>query len=154
MFGQAEQEIRARDGAAAQFREVAQIDADREPIVPEHSDGLLQMRKGEAGFAADVDDVGAVLAQRMGTGAQGVHRQRRRIDDLGEDADVVAREIRGGRAVPEKARQVHDFVGAAREGQTERLGQTRRVHPGPAGQDHAGRRQRSGQPAQDDRLGH
>ncbi len=153
-FGEAQQEIRAREGAATQLAGVARIHAHQHSVLLERRNGRLQVRKREAGLAADVDDVGALPAQLTSAGVQGFDRQFRRVHDLGEDAHVGARQIWRHGAAAEKARQVHDLVRPAREGHAECRRQPRRVHAGPSRHDHPARRQRPGQPAQDDLLGH
>ena len=140
--------------AAAQFLRVAGIDADAMALGTQAPHGLLQMRKREAGPAAEVDHVRALGAQRRRARSQRVERQRRRIDDLGEDARVVAAEIGGLGTEAEEGGQVGDLLGAAHECHAELRRQRRLIEADAAGQDDAVGLQRARQAAAQDRLGH
>ena len=80
--------------------------------------------------------------------------EQRRFDDLGEDADVVTRDVHRLTPSSQITRQIRNFVRPAFERNAERLRQMRGIHAGAPGEDHAVRVQRRFQPAQHDRLGH
>src|ERR1700721_580937 len=84
---------RARFRARAQFFWLCGVDADREALGLEHAHGLLQMWKGRVRQAADIDHIGAGRAHRAGAVEDVFDTESRGIDDLGKDADVIAREV-------------------------------------------------------------
>ena len=64
---------------------------------------------------ANVDDVGAGRSHCRRTRDNRVHVECRRIDDFGEDPDVVAGQIDAAAVPSEKSRQILHFIGAANE---------------------------------------
>ena len=79
------------------------------------------MRKRRLRQAAKIDDIGAVAPHFVGTRKQRIDRQRRRINYLAEDADVLTGKIGRLRAASEKLRQIDEFIGTAREADAEFL---------------------------------
>ncbi len=80
--------------------------------------------------------------------------ERRRIDDLGKDADVLLRQIGRLAVVAEELRQVDDLVGAALERHAVVLGKVPEVHAAAARHDDAIGFERLLQPVAHDVLGH
>ncbi len=91
LASQAEDVIRAGADGAGEFVGIARIDAHPQPFRLEPRDHRLQMGEGEAGGAAEIDHVRPLGGERSGAGEQRLGLQLRRIDDLGEDGDVVLR---------------------------------------------------------------
>src|SRR5262249_55484605 len=73
--------------------------------VLELAHGIFELRKRRVRQAAEIDHVGAGPAHGGGARQDGVDAQRRGVDDLGEDADVVARQIEAAR-LAEIGRQI------------------------------------------------
>ena len=115
VLGQAQQKIRARANRASQFAHIGRIDADRKSRAGELSYRVLEMRKRRVGKAAEVDHIRARLAHRSGTGEDRIDLEFRCIDDFGEYANVVPRQIRLAAALAEISRQILQLVGAAVE---------------------------------------
>ncbi len=153
-LGEAEQEIRARERAAAKLFLVAGVHANPESRPLEAPDSLLKVRERHAGHAAQVNDIRPLLALGLGAGEQGVGGQARRVHDLGEDADVVVREIGRLALQAEETGQVRDFVRPPLEAYAERIGEPRLVQPGAPWKHHTVGLDRARQPPQHDRLRH
>ncbi len=111
-FIEAEHVVGAGARAAAQLLHIAGIDAHLEAFALQRRDGFLKMRKLHIRLAADVDHVAALGDQLATARHQLLDREARRIDDLGEDADVLLREVRRLAVVAEELRQVDDLVRA------------------------------------------
>ena len=113
-------------------------------------DRLLQMREGRVGQAAEIDHIRSGGAVLVGAGEDLVQRQGRRLDDLGEDAHVVAAQIDRTAGAAEMARQVLQIVRPALEGRAELGRERRQIHPRPPGEeDSRGTGQRPQPPAHD-----
>ena len=85
-------------------------------------DRLLEMRKRRVGKAAEIDHVGAASAHRSSARFEDrLDAERGRIDDLGEDPDVVSGHVGGFPRPAEKKRDVLELVGSAQEGHAEAL---------------------------------
>ena len=131
----------------------SRVHADAESRGFQLPDRILEMRERRIRQAAEVDHVGARLPHRVGARQDGIDRKRRCIDDLGEDADVVARQVEAA-ALAEIARQVLEFVRPALERHAElgreavEIGAAAARHQDPARVD------RPRQAAGDDGLGH
>ena len=78
----------------------------------------------------------------------------RRIDDLSEDAQRMARQIESRSGLAEKHWQVFQFIRAALEGHAKFLRQAREVGAAAARDDHAIGVNRARQPAHEDGFGH
>ena len=111
---------------------------------------------GERGVrqATEIDHVGALGAQGLGPGDDRLDAHLRRVDDLGENPQRVARQIERSAGLAEKRRQVFQFVGSALEGRAEFLRQARKVRAAAARDDHAIGVERARQPTHQDGLGH
>ena len=86
---EAKQVVGARFAATQQLARVGGIHADLVALLLQRPDRLLKMRKGRVGQAAEIDHIGAAL----GIGLRALHdvvdRERRGVDDLGKDLNVV-----------------------------------------------------------------
>ncbi len=99
-----EQIIRARLAAAQQLIVVEGIDAHFVTLLLQRPDGVLEMREFGIGKAADIDDVGALPAIVLRALDDRFDWQRRCVDDLGEDLNVIFGHIDGfGRAAENTA---------------------------------------------------
>ena len=78
----------------------------------------------------------------------------RSVDDFGENADVVARQIDGAAAGAEERRKVVQLIRSPFKGHAEFRRQPREIDAAPPGNHDAAGRHRSRQPARDDRLRH
>jgi hypothetical protein len=85
------------------------------------------------GAAAEIDHVGPLCAQCLGACQQAVKWQQRRIDDLSEDARVMARQILRRATAAEIGRQVGEFIRSALEWQAEFGGQAGGIDAGSRG---------------------
>ena len=96
---------------------------------------------GVPGQAAEIDHVGAVGPQRCRARRQRIERERRRVDDLGEDADVVARQI-GWRGAQRRRTPAGRSARPARARKARRIPPSapREIEPGAAGERRRGRR--------------
>ena len=130
------------------------IDAHRASLRLQPSHRRFKMGERRIGQAAEIDDVGASAPQRARARAQRVERQRGSIDDLSEDAQVMAGEIGRAAAFAEIGRQVLHFVRAALKGRAKGLRQAVEIGPAAARQHDAARWQRAGQAIHQDRFGH
>ena len=154
VLGQAQQEVCACGPAAPQFVSRRRIDADGEAVRSQRPDRILKMAERRVRPAADVDHVGAGRAHGGGAVEDLVDRQRRRIDDLGKDAHVMAGEVKAAGASTEIGGEILQLVRAALEGDIERFGEAREVHAAAAGQDDAIGIDRPLQASDNDRFGH
>ncbi len=111
------------------------------------------MRKRHAGLAAEVDDVGRGLDHPAGAGDQLLDAERRRIDDLGEDPDIVLAEIGVHAFLAEERRQIVDLVRPPEKRHAEMGRQAGEVHPASPGEEDRRRADGRGEAAPDDRLG-
>ena len=129
-LGEAEEIIGAGGAAATQFVWVSRIDADSQSPRLQFSHGVLEM--GERGIrqAPEIDHVGALDAQEFGARENRLEADLRRIDDLGEDSERVARQIERRSGLAEKRWQVFQFIGAALERDAKFLSQARRGQRG------------------------
>ncbi len=112
------------------------------------------MWKGRVGQAADVDDVGPAPDIRVGAPHDLRDRQCGCLDDLGEDADVVAAHILGFTRAAEEIGNVLELVRPALEGHAEILTQTPQIGAAAAGKQDLVGLDRLRQAALDDLLGH
>ena len=129
-------------------------DADLQAFPFQDSDRVFKMRERRVRQATEIDHIGALAAQRPRPRQKRLDGQRRGVDDLGEDADIVVREI-GRRAAPPKiGRQIADFVGSAHDRNAKLTGQRIEIAAKAPRQDHAIDAQGARQAAQQDRLGH
>ena len=154
VFGEAQQEVGACQRPAAEFAGVAGVDADRKALGLERADGAFEAGEIGARAAAEIDHVGAFGVQRAGAGKQRLGREQRRIDDLGENARIVARQVGPVADAAEMAFQVGEFVRTALERHAERLRKRLGVERGAAREDDTVDIQRTRQAAQYDRRGH
>ena len=151
---QAQQEIGAGPRAAPEFVRFGGVDADAQTDALDGANAVFEMRKPLVRQTAEIDDVGAGSRHPERARNDRIDRQCRSVDDLGEDAHVVAREIDCARASAEENRQILQFVGSALEARPEfgrKLGQIRATT---TGNNHPRRLDGTRQPASDDRLGH
>ena len=112
------------------------------------------MRKRHIRLAADIDDVGALRGEHGGTRDERLDRQRRRLDDLGEDAHVVAGKVGGPARLAEVERQIDDLLRPALERHAVMALQLVEIHAGAPGHDNAVGVERPLQAIAHDRLGH
>ena len=112
------------------------------------------MGEGSIRQAPEIDDVGALDAQDFGASDNRLEAHLRRIDDLSEDAQRMARQIEGRAGLAEKRWQVFQFIGSALEGNAKFLSQAREVSAAAARDDDAIGVDRARQPAHEDGLGH
>ena len=115
-LGEAEEIIRAGGSAATQLVRVGRIDADSQSPRLQFSHRVFEMGERGVRQASEIDDVGALDAQEFGAGENRFEAQLRRIDDLGEDFQRMARQIERRAGLAKKRRQVFQFIGAALEG--------------------------------------
>ena len=94
----------------------AEVDADAQTDALDGANAVFEMRKPLVRQTAEIDDVGAGSGHPERARNDRIDRQCRSLDDLGEDAHIVAREIDGARPPAEKSRQILQFVGSALEG--------------------------------------
>ena len=151
---EAEQEIRARLAAAQQLVGVGRVDAHLVALLLQRADGLLQMRERRVGQAAEIDHVGALLHIVGGALQDRLDGKRGRIDDLGEDLDVVFGHVGGFARAAEENGDVLELVRPAQEGHAEALAETVEIGTAAAGQQDLGGLDRLRQPPRDDVLGH
>ena len=111
--GQAQQEVGAGAPAAQQLLRIERIHRHHQALGLERADAVFQVREGRRRQAADVDHVGAAGAQLAGAGEHGGDVQARRIDDLGEDPRLVARQVDRHSGAVEVARQILEFFRSA-----------------------------------------
>ncbi len=71
------------------------------------------MRKRRIGQTAEIDYVGTLLAIGLGATQDALHRQVRRLDDLGEYAHIITGQVRRLAAATEILRQIFQILGAA-----------------------------------------
>ena len=112
------------------------------------------MRKRRVGQAAEIDHVGAALHIVLRALDDRFDGQRRGIDDLGEDLDVVFGHVGGLARAAEKERDVLELVGAAQERHAEALAQAVEIGAAAAGQHDLVGLDRLRQAPRDDVLGH
>ncbi len=153
VLGQAEHEVGSRPRAARELVGRSRVHADAEPGRFQLPDRILEMPERRIRQAAEIDHVGARLPHRASAGQDGIDRERRCIDDLGEDADVVARQVEAA-ALAEIGRQVLELVRTALERQAERGGQMVEVGTAPPRHEDAIRRHGPRQASRDDGFGH
>src|SRR5205085_3709886 len=89
------------------------IDADEEAGLVQGGDRILEMGEGRAGQAAEIDDIRTLIGELAGTRQNALDREMRGLDDLGEDADVVAAEIDAEALLAEMRRQIVEILGPA-----------------------------------------
>ncbi len=154
LFGEAQEIVGAGGSAAFEFGPVGRIDADLMPRRFQRAHALFKMRERRIGQAAEIDDFGALAAHVFGAGQNGLDGQRRGIDDLAENAQVVAREIGRAAAASEKGREIDQFIRPAHEGHADFPRQTVEVGAASARQDDPIGLERPRQPSQNDRLRH
>src|SRR4029077_1883095 len=111
------------------------------------SHGVLEMGKWGIRQAPEVDDVGPLDAQEFGACENCFEAQLRRIDDLSEDAQSMARQIEGRAGPAEKHWQVFQLIGAALERSAKFLSQAREISAAAARDDDAIGVDRARQPA-------
>ena len=92
-LGEAEEIIGAGDSAPAEFVRVSRVDADSQSPRLQFSHRIFEMGEWRIRQAPEIDDVGALDAQEFGASDNCLEAQLRRIDDLSEDAQSVARQI-------------------------------------------------------------
>ena len=97
------------------------------------------MRESGVGQAAEIDDVGALRDEALGAPEDRLGRQHRRIDDLGEDRDVVAGQVDRSGAASEISGQVDDLVGAALDRHAEMRRKAGKIGAAASRHDDAGR---------------
>ncbi len=125
-----------------------------QPFSFKRADRFFQMRKGRVGQAAEVDDVGAFPAIVLRALDDRLDRQRRGIDDLGEDLDIVFGHVDGLGGAAEKLRNVFQLIRPAHKGYAEFLAQAFKIGTAPPGQHDAIRLHWLRQTPRDDLLGH
>ena len=119
---------------AGEFVPIGRIDADGVALRLQGGDRLFHMRKGRIGQAAEIDHIGAVRAHGLGARHHLFDGQGRRIDDFGEDAHRMAREIRRRSLSAEMGGQVGEFVRPALEGHAEMRREPVQIGAASAGQ--------------------
>src|ERR1700733_5200201 len=127
MLGEAEEIIGAGDSPPAQFVRVSRVDADSQSPRLQFSHGIFEVGEWRIRQASEIDDVGALDAQHFGASDNGLEAHLRRIDDLSEDAQRMARQIEGCSGLAEKHWQVFQFIGTALERHVKFLSQPREV---------------------------
>ena len=115
VLGEAEEIIGAGGSAPTQFVRVGRIDADSQSPRLQFSHRIFEMGEWRIRQAPEIDDVGALGAQEFGASDNRLEAHLRRIDDLSEDAQRMARQIESRSGLAEKHRQVFQFIGAALE---------------------------------------
>src|SRR6185437_10676277 len=124
---EAEHEIRPGAIGAAKLGAVGGVDADDEAGSAQRNDRFLELAEGRSGQTTEIDDVGALAGEVAGADENLVDREERRLDDLGEDADVVAAEVGAVPLLPEMRRQVVKILRAALYRQVELVRQRSEV---------------------------
>ena len=152
---QAQQEIGAGLAAAQQLVGIGGIDARLVAVLLQRAHRLLQMRKRRIGQAAEIDDIGAFVRQVLGALQDRLDGQRRGVDDLGEDLDVVFGHVGGLARAAEKARECPSprRARARRARRNAGSGRSRSARQRPGQHDLVGL-DRLRQAPQDDVLGH
>ncbi len=112
------------------------------------------MRKWRIRQTADINDVRAGSPHCRRARDNRVHVECRRIDDFGEDPDVIAGQIDAAAVPSEKSRQILHFIGATNERDAKFRCEPFEVSATAAGHHHPIRVDRARQPAQDDRFRH
>src|ERR1700758_1622140 len=108
------------------------------------------MRKGRVRQASDIDHVGAGRAHRAGAVEDVLDPHGRGIDDLCEDADVIAREVETATSLAEVRGQVFQLLRSALERNAEFSAQACEVGAAAPGHDDARRIHRTRYAARDD----
>ena len=121
----------------------------------EPANGVFEMRERRVRQAPEIDHVGARRPHGGGTRENGIDAQRRRIDDLGEYAHVVTRQIehrgRAFRSMPASPSIPPAHARTGRRIRALRRSRSARQRPGTM---IAVGLHRTRQAARDDRLGH
>ena len=90
----AEDQFRARGNSRFDFLTLKTVDRDAQTSVPQTSHRVANFTPGFAGDAAQVDQVGPLTTQPHRLADEISNCQSRGVIDLGEDLDVVGREVR------------------------------------------------------------
>ncbi len=153
-FRQAEQKVRAGPVAAPELVRIGGVHADPKTLELQRANRFFEMRERRIGQAAEIDHVGAGRSETPGLLNDRRYADLGRLDDLGKDADVGARQIGRRAAAAEEGRQIGDLVGAAHERHAEFGGKPVEVGAAAAGHHDPIRRHRARHAAADDGLGH
>ena len=100
----------ARRHGAREFSDIGRVDRDLEPFRLQRGDGFFHVIEGRVGQAAEVDDISARAHESAGFFQNLGDAHLRCVDDLGEDAHVIARQIRRGAAMAEPCGQIGDLL--------------------------------------------
>ena len=112
------------------------------------------MRKRRIGQPTEIDDICPLLRIVQGPLKDRLHTHRRRIDNLGEDLDVVFGHVRGFPGAAEIGRNIFQLIGPAYDRHAIARAQPVEIGTAAAGQHDLVRLARLGQAPQDDVLGH
>ncbi len=151
---EAEQELRAGARPDAQLVGIGRVDAGGDTLRGQRAYRVGEMRERRVRQAAEIDDVGAGRTHRARARQNIVDPEHRRFDNLGEDADIAARQIEPATAFAEISRQIVQFLRPALERHAEFNAQARKIGAATARYDDTRRLDRTRQPARDDRLRH
>jgi len=146
--------IRACNAAAPQLVGSCRIDADQEAPRAQRPNRVFEVRKRRIRRATKIDHVSAGRAQGCGANENLLNRQRRCVDDLGENTHVVLRQIEASAALAEVGGQVRQLVGASFERNLEGSSEAGKIGPATARHDNAIGIDRPRQTARDDGFGH
>ena len=154
MLVEAQQMIGAGHDGALQFLDVGRVDAHAKARRVQSGDRLLHMRERRVGQTAEIDDVRARGAEPSRAFDDRRDAHRRGVDDLGEEAHVLAREIRLAAGAAEIRRQIGDFFRPALDACAQFARKQRKIGAAAARQNDAVGLHGAGQAAQNDLLRH
>ncbi len=120
-FVEAQKKIGAGLAAAPELVRVGGIDADLQARVLERLDRVFEMGKRRIGKAAEIDHVRPRIRVAACAREDRLDGKRGRIDDLGEDLDVIFAHVGGFPRAAEIDRDVLELVRSAQEGHAEAL---------------------------------
>src|SRR5579872_2168446 len=151
---EAQEKIGAGASAAREFVPLGGIDADAKADAFQRLYAVFKMSEGRVRQAPEVDHIGAGGRHRRGLSDDFVDGKRRGVHDLGENANVVSTQVHLPSAPAKIGGKVLQLIGAPDERYAELFGQSAKVRPATAGDDHARGGERPWQASGDNRLRH
>jgi hypothetical protein len=154
LLAEAQKEIGAATAAAPQLLGVGGIDADLETRFVQRGDRLFHLRERRCREAAEIDHIGTVGGKAPRFLQDRLDRERRRFDDLGEDANRARREIDTFSGLSEMLRQIVEIDGAALDRHAQDRAKLAEIAAAMSGHDDAVRPHCIGETAADEIGGH